>query len=617
MSRLRLAVVVLLLVGAAVAAPRAQATIRYRFTFPEPQHRWMQVEINYTALGEAALELRMSRSSPGRYTLHDFAKNVYDVEATAAGGRELPVTRADPHGWEVAGHGGAATIRYKIFGDTLDGTYLAIDSTHAHISMPAAVMWARGLDDRPVSLRFDPPAGGNEAWRIATQLHPGATPLDFTAPNLQYLMDSPVEFGPVVVREFAVDRQPIRVAVHHGGSLDEVDSFVRDVERIVREERDIFGEFPRYEPGHFTFLADYLPYASDDGMEHRNSTVLTSPSSLRTNRQWLLQGVAHEFFHGWNVERIRPRSLEPFDLERANMSGELWLAEGFTQYYGLLTMSRAGFLGLDAFVQEMSGLVASIASNPARLVRSAEGMSQMAVFTDRGAAGDRTNWSQTVISYYDFGGAIALALDLTLRERTAGRATLDDFMKAMWRAHGAPGGTREGFVNRPYSMADAEARLAEVAGDAAFARDFFARFIQGRELADYAMLLQGAGITLRKSTPGRAWLGDVRFDDRSGTVRLASAPPFESPIYAAGIDVDDEIRQFDGTRIRSFADVTAVVGRRRPGDKVPVVFADRGGRQRTATIALAEDPAFELVPIERVGAALTAAQRTFRERWVN
>ena len=617
MLRLRLAGVVLLLVGAVVDAPRAQTAIRYRFTFPEPQHRWMQVEISYTALGEAPLELRMSRSSPGRYALHDFAKNVYDVEASAAGGGELPVTRVDPHGWRVAGHGGAVTIRYKIFGDTLDGTYLAIDSTHAHINMPAAVMWAKGLDDRPVTLRFDPPAGANDVWRIATQLHPGPTPLDFMAPNLQYLMDSPVEFGPIVLREFAVDGQRIRVAVHHGGALDEVDSFVRDVEKIVREQRDIFGEFPRYEPGHFTFLADYLPYASDDGMEHRNSTVLTSAATLRTNRRRLLAGVAHEFFHGWNVERIRPRSLEPFDLERANMSGELWLAEGFTQYYGSLTMARAGLLDFTAFLEEMNGLVATVALNPARTVRSAEEMSQLATFTDGGNASDRTNWQQTVISYYGFGGAIALALDLTLRERTGGRASLDEYMQGMWRSHGAPGGQREGFVDRPYSMADAEARLAEVGGDPVFARDFFGRFIQGKEIADYAALLQRAGVALRKTAPGRAWLGDVRFDDRSGALRLASPPPFGSPVYAAGIDVDDEIRQFDGTRIRSMTDVTAVLGRRRPGDRVPILFVDRSGRQRTATITLEEDPAFELVAIEREGGALTPAQRAFRQRWVN
>jgi predicted metalloprotease with PDZ domain len=613
-SFVRHAAVVLLLAGVALGAPSAQAGIRYRFTFPEPQHRWMQVEIEFAGLA-GPLELRMSRSSPGRYSVHDFAKNVYDVQAARRDGRPLAVVRTDPHGWVVADHGGTATVRYKIFGDTLDGTYLAVDSTHAHINMPAAVMWAKGLDDRPASLRFEPPTG--EDWRVATQLHPGPSPLEFTAPNLQYLMDSPVEFGPVVVREFTVDGQPIRLAIHHGGSLDEVDSYLRDVERIVRKQRDVFGELPRYEPGHYTFLADYLPYAGDDGMEHRNSTVLTSTSTIRTGRLSLLSAVAHEFFHCWNVERIRPRSLEPFDFERANMSGELWLAEGFTQYYGPLTMARAGLLDFDAFVGSIHGLVAAVALDPAHLVRSAEEMSQMAAFTDRGSAHDRTNWPQTFISYYPFGGAIALALDLTLRGRPDGQTTLDDFMRAMWRLHGVPGGAREGYVDRPYSMADAEARLAEVSRDPAFARDFFARFVQGRELADYSALLQRAGIVVRKSDPGRAWAGEVRFDDRSGTVRLASAPPFGSPIYAAGLDVGDEIQQVDGTRIRSFADLTAVLGRRRPGDRIAVVFSDRSGRQRTSSITLSEDPAFELVPVERAGGALTAAQRTFRERWVN
>src|SRR5215203_2725190 len=341
----------------------------------------MQVEIEFTGLA-GPLELRMSRSSPGRYSVHDFAKNVYDVQAARRDGRPLAVVRTDPHGWVVADHGGSATVRYKIFGDTLDGTYLAVDSTHAHINMPAAVMWAKGLDDRPASLRFEPPTG--EDWRVATQLHRGQSPLEFTAANLQYLMDSPVEFGPVVVREFTVDGQSIRLAIHHGGSLDEVDSYLRDVERIVRKQRDVFGEFPRYEPGHYTFLADYLPYAGDDGMEHRNSTVLTSTSTIRTGRMSLLSAVAHEFFHGWNVERIRPRSIEPFDFERANMSGELWLAEGFTQYYGKLIVQRAGLADLPDLSRALTDFVETAAIAPGRAVRSAEEMSRMAPFVDGG-----------------------------------------------------------------------------------------------------------------------------------------------------------------------------------------------------------------------------------------
>src|SRR5262249_40917177 len=162
-------------------------------------------------------------------------------------------------------------------------------------------------------------------------------------------------------------------------------------------------------------------------MEHRNSTVMTG----RPGRD-PLGTVAHEFFHCWNVERIRPKGLEPFDFDRANLSGELWLAEGFTQYYGPLALQRAGLVDLASTSGTLTNLVDTLAQNPGRLVRTAEQMSQMAPFIDGGRTVDRTNWSTTVLSYYSFGGAIALALDLSLRDRTDGRLSLDDYMRAMW-----------------------------------------------------------------------------------------------------------------------------------------------------------------------------------------
>ena len=207
----------------------------------------------------------------------------------------------------------------------------------------------------------------------------------------------------------------------------------------------------------------------------------------------------------------------------------------------------------------------------------------MAAFTDGGRTVDRTNWPHTFISYYPFGGAIALALDLSLRERptAACRSTTTCARCGAYTASRAAAAKATSIVRT--SIADAEARLAEVSGDARLPATSSRATSRGSEVADYAGLLQRAGFRLRKSAPGRAWLGDVRFDDRSGTVRLASPPPFGSPVYAAGIDVDDEIRQFDGTRTRSFADIAAVLGRRRPGDRASIVFADRAGRQRTAT----------------------------------
>jgi len=339
LRRLALASIALALV-LRPASFHAIGRIEYRFSFPEPEHRWMQVEVTFPDLPADPLELRMSRSSPGRYSLHDFVKNVYDVHAFAADGRELTPSRPDPSGWTVSEHGGRVLVHYKIYGDVVDGTYLAVDTTHAHLNMPAAIMWARALVDRPVTLTFTAPPGAN--WQLGTQLHRGTGPLEVAAPNLGYLMDSPVEFGPLSIRQFSVGGTKFRFAVHHQGTDTELDDYVRDVEKVVRQEEMIFGEFPAFEPGYYTFLADYLPYAKGDGMEHRNSTVMTSRGSIRLTRASLLETVAHEFFHAWNVERIRPRSLEPFDLERTNMSGELWLAEGFTQYYGPLSLHRRG-----------------------------------------------------------------------------------------------------------------------------------------------------------------------------------------------------------------------------------------------------------------------------------
>ncbi len=599
----------------------AAAPVTYRFTFPEPQHRWMQVEAAFPDLGSGTLELRMSRSSPGRYSLHDFAKNVYDVHAFAADGREIETTRPDPYGWNVTGHAGRVTVKYKVFGDRVDGTYLAVDTTHAHINMPAAIMWARGLDERPITVSFEQPAG--MSWQVATQLHGDRNPdstgrpvpgvFEFTAPNLQYLMDSPSEFGPVSIRQFTVGSRTFRFSAHHTGTAAELDGFVKDVEKIVRQEGAVYGEYPDYEPGRYTFLADYLPYANGDGMEHRNSTVITAPGSIGAAREDLLDTVAHEFFHSWNVERIRPRGLEPFDFDRANLSGELWLAEGFTQYYGPLSMQRAQLVDIASTARTFGRLIESVSQGSGHLVRSAEEMSRMAPFIDGGRSVDRTNWSTTVISYYPYGGAIALALDLTLRDRTDGRLSLDDFMRAMWKTYGKPGGSREGYVDHPYTIADAEATLAAVSGDPAFARDFFARFIQGHDVADYARLLARAGFTMKKRGPGRAWLGDLRLESRDGW-RVAALVPPTWPIYAAGLDEDDELQQLDGQRIGSAGDIATRLQRHKPGDTVPIVFVDRTGAAKTASVTLGEDPHADVVAVE--SGALTAAQKAFRDHWL-
>jgi predicted metalloprotease with PDZ domain len=590
------------------ASALAQAPVTYRLAFPAPEHHYAEVEVTFPAVPAGTLEVRMSRSSPGRYAIHEYSKNVFDVKAFDGKGKALVATRPNPYQWNVAGHDGMVRITYKVFGNLVDGTYLGIDTSHAHMNMPATLMWARGLDARPVRIAFIPPPG--YAWKPATQLFETSDPWTFTAPNLQYLMDSPTELSEYSLRTFKVKNPDgkeftIRTTVHHDATEKDVDDYAAGAEKIVLEQGAVFGEFPEFDGGTYTFLGDYVPWGGGDGMEHRNSTVVAAPLSIRGNARRVLGTVSHEFFHAWNVERIRPKSLEPFNFEEANMSGELWLAEGFTTYYGGLIMARAGLTPPE---QAMRGLAASalnVATSPGRQFRSIIEMSQLAPFSDAARSVDPTNFSYAFINYYPYGSAIALALDLELRQRSKGRLSLDDYMRALWRVHGKPGGAQPGLVAKPYTVQDARDRLAEVSDDRQFAVDFFTRFIEGREVPDYAALLAPAGIVVRKRQPGVAWSG-ANID---GSGKVTSLVPWDTPAFNAGLEEGDVIGTVDGKPYESFK-------ARKPGDKVVLEVKRPTGKAASLTMVLGEDPALDALPVETTGGTLTPEQKAFRDSWL-
>lgn len=590
------------------ATAGAQAPVTYEVRFPNAVHHEAEITVTFADVPAGALEVRMSRSSPGRYALHEFAKNVYAVSAEDGSGRKLAITRPDPYGWTVAGHNGTVRFRYTLFADRVDGTYAAVDATHAHLNMPATFAWARGLETRPIRVTFHPPAGSG--WKAATQLVPTDRPMTFTAPDLQYFLDSPTELSDFALREWTVASggrpQTIRLAVHHAGTDAEVDRYAEMARKVVAEQIAVFGEAPAFDHGTYTFIADYLPYASGDGMEHRNSTILTSSGSLASNAAGLLGTLSHEFFHAWNMERLRSRMLEPFDFERANMSDELWFGEGFTSYYDDLTIKRAGLMSLDEYARGIGGVLNSVINAPGRRYHSAVEMSQQAPFVDAAVSVDPTNRANTFLSYYTWGTAIGLGLDLTLRTRFRG-VTLDDYMRALWQRHGKP--------ERPYTLADLERALAELTGDAAFAADFFGRYIRGRDVPDYEALLAQAGLLLRKANPGRPTLGQAQIRYDGGQAHLVSGTLVGTPLYEAGLDRGDRIIALAGRPVRSDDDVNAVLAAHAPGDAVEIRYEQRG-RKHTATLRLAEDPRLEVVTFERAGRPVSAEIRRFREAWL-
>ena len=583
----------------------AQEPVRYELKFPNAAHHEAEVRATFTGVRQPVLEVLMSRSSPGRYALHEFAKNVYHFRATDGQGRELAVTQPSPYQWNVSGHKGTVVVEYTVFGDRADGTYDGIDPTHAHLNLPATVVWAHGFEKAPVSLRFELPA--DSGWKIATQLapHPDGT---WTAPTMDRMMDSPVELSNHYLAEWKVGDAQFRMALHHRGTDEEAAAFARLCQVVVTEEEGVFGAFPKYDNGNYTFLLDYVPYAGGDGMEHRDSTVISGARDLKTGAAQMIGTVAHEFFHSWNVKRIRPKTLEPFDFERADMSGELWFAEGFTNYYGPLTLKRAGLTDIDRFVRSMGGAVSTVLTAPGRQVFNVVDMSRRAPFVDAATANDPVNTTNTFISYYTYGQALALGIDLSIRSRFPGK-TLDDWMRAMWREHPD--------TSKPYTLDDLQQTLGEVTSKE-FAGDIFQRHIYGKEPMDYAGLLARAGLLLEKRTgaAARSYLGaqGVLWSDRG--MEITSPTQNGSPLYVAGIDRGDTITDWDRAAPRTQRDLDALLGRHKPGDTIHLKLDSRSGKKEV-DLVLAESLALQLVPYELAGKELTPEMTAFREAWLS
>jgi predicted metalloprotease with PDZ domain len=524
------------------------------------------VLVGATAVAAAA-------QSPVRYALHEFAKNVYDLEASSADGTTLEVSRPSPHQWNVEGHDGEVTVRYTLFADRGDGTYSQVDRSHAHLNAPATFLYARALFDRPVELTVRVPEGSG--WEVATQLAPGDDPYSCSAPDHAYFMDSPLEIAALEWRAWTVEREgrplTLRVAMHHQGTSGELDRYAQHAEAIADELAAVYGGYPGFDFGTYTFLACYVPWASGDGMEHRNSTVLTSTGSLDRSMVGLLGTVAHEFFHAWNIERIRPASLEPFDFEDANMSGELWFGEGFTSYYDDLALVRTGIIDSPDFLSRVGSAAATVLLAPGRRFFSPVEMSLQAPFVDAATSVDPTNRANTFLSYYTWGSVVALGLDLTLRARP-GELDLDALMREMWRRHGE--------TERPYEVEDVEDALASLTGDARFAREFFGRFVRGREVPDFESLFRAMGVDFGPSASGAPDLTAARTSFGTEGMTLEGPTLFGDPLHSAGLDRWDRVRTVDGRVPSSRAALRRILARA-AGATVRLEVEGRGARWET------------------------------------
>ena len=389
-----------LAVSAPLQAPQPYS-ISYRLAMSHPASHLFEVTIDVTVPPNdpsASIDFQMPRWQPGRYSVADFAKNVQEFGARSQN-RPLTWTKVDDQTWRVQRQGNrSVTAVYKMFGDDLSGTYGQLDIGHASYTGGEVFMYIAGHKPDPVELHIDPPPN----WRVVNGRTERPGQHDWKYPNYEILIDNPTEIGPDwTMDDFKVDGKTYHVVVHsRGDEAGRRPAFVRDIEKIVSAETAMWGtpEFDNY-TFMFHFAADDR---SSDGMEHLTSTQIIEPGILgeRGGYYGALSTAAHEFFHAWNVKRLRPVELGPWDWTKPAATRGLWIGEGFTQYYGIEMYHRAGFEDGPGFLRNVSDTITTIENSPANRLMSAEASSIAASFTDAALNRHRTNLPNTSLSYY-------------------------------------------------------------------------------------------------------------------------------------------------------------------------------------------------------------------------
>jgi predicted metalloprotease with PDZ domain len=561
-SLLPILVTTLSLTGALPVETAAQTLepIRYTLRFPEPQTHYVEVEAAYPADGRPALDLKMAVWTPGSYLVREYARHVENVTASAPGGEPLAIRKTRKNRWRVdTGRAREAIVRYRVYCREMSVRTNWVEASFAMLNGAPTFITLVETAKRPHRVALELPA----AWATsATALPhaPGAGPHDYLAPDYDTLVDSPIVAGNPAVYEFAVGGKPHALVNEGGGSVWDGERSARDTEAIVRAAERFWGALP-YE--RYVFLN--MITEAGGGLEHGNSTLLMTSrwrTSTRSDYLGWLGLVSHEFFHAWNVKRLRPVELGPFDYENEVYTENLWIAEGFTDYYGDLLVRRASLSTDEEYFGDLSNLIKSLQTTPGRLVQSASQASYDAWIRQYRPDENSPNVS---ISYYTKGGVVAFLLDARIRELTQGRRSLDDVMRlAFARFAGARG----------YTTGEFRATASEVAGvDLA---PWFADVVDRAGEVDYAQALAWFGLRFKPPNGNgrepKATLGvTTKVDNGRAVVTQVRRG---TPGYEAGLDVDDEILAIDDFRVRA-DQIACRLEKYRPGQRVSLLIARR------------------------------------------
>jgi predicted metalloprotease with PDZ domain len=552
-------VLLALLVGASVAAAQEPEPIRYVISFPAPQTHYLEVEGLVPVGGQPHVELMMPVWTPGSYMVREFARHVEGFAARDGQGRSLQVEKTRKNRWRVStGKATSVIIKYRLYAHEMSVRTNWVDDRFALINGAATFITLVERAARPHEVRLVLPPD----WKRTMTGLPTAgdgQPHHYRSPDFDTLVDSPIVAGNPAVHGFQVEgKEHYLVNIGDTGSWDG-ERAAGDLEKIVREVFKLWRELP-----YDKYLFLNVVTEAGGALEHKNSTVLMSSRWSTTTRPayltWLSQ-ACHELFHAWNVKRLRPIELGPFDYENENYTESLWIAEGFTDYYGDLLLERAGISSRAEYLQALSSTIESVQATPGRLVQAVNRASFDAWIK---YYRPDENSANTSISYYTKGTVLAFLLDAKIRRGTGGARNLDDLMRLAYRRYSGPKG---------YTPEDFKVLVEEVMGSPRGVREWFASAVESAIELDYLEALDWFGLQFLETSLGpRPSLGATTRNDTGRLIVTQVAR--DSPASVAGLSVDDEILAIGDVRVRP-SQLEGRLAQYQPGTSVSMLIARR------------------------------------------
>ena len=556
--------------------------IKYNLRMPKPQNHYYHVEMELTNFKNKTIDIKMPIWAPGSYLAREFAKNVNLVKAFDEKNNPLPIEKINKNTWRITrGNATKVEVKYEVYAFELSVRTSFLDLTHGFVSSSGVFMYVDGFKEKAGQVEVFP----YEEFHVVTTAlkessegvsRDGSETFDFV--NYDQLVDCPMEIGNQEVFSFTAAGIKHNVALYSFGNFDII-KLKHDMEKVVQSATDVFGQNPNKE---YTFIIHNV-IDPEGGLEHTNSTVLSVNRWTYEGDEYIdfLKLVAHEYFHLWNVKRIRPLELGPFNYDAENYTSLLWVMEGFTSYYEKMILLRAGYYDQETLIKKMFSSLNYVEGSVGSRVQPVSHASFDAWIK---AYRPNENSSNTTMTYYSRGSVIAMMLDAKIITKYNGEKCLDHFMRHLYDVYYLG-------KNRGFSAEEFKKELSSFLGESM--DDFFAKYIDGTEIPDYNAIFSPLGLNVEYIGKEKASVGLSVAD--SGGKTIIRGIRSESSVEDAGLSVNDEIIGINGFRINTKSLETYLTSLN-VGDVIEVFFARNEQLFSTEIVVKAvEDPKFKYV----------------------